>query len=168
MSPQLRNEIVNVVNDSLNKYVGFYIERQDIFFGRKLKHGEFGSIKLLRLARKDAGKWNRPVHEVWKIKGKVSFLKSPIIHNSHEDIHSFVKNINWYSTLHAQANYDEGKRSSIFAVVFFPILKFFNNLFCKLGILDGELGFFMSLMMSFHSFLAWSKLWLLQRRKTVS
>ena len=167
VTPQLRNEIVSVVNDSLNQYIGFYIKREDIFLGKKIKHGEFGSIKLLRLAKKNAGRWKRAVHEFWKVKGKTFSLKSAIIHYSHEDIHSFVKDIDWYSTLHAQANYNEGKRSNIFLVILFPILKFFRNFFCKLGILDGEIGFFLSLMMSFHSFLAWSKLWLLQRRKTV-
>ena len=168
VTPQLRNEIVSVVNDSLNQYVGYYIKRQDIFLGKKLKYGEFGNIKLLRLAKKNTGKWMRAVHEVWDIKDKTSSLKNPIIHHSHEDLRSFIKDIDWYSTLHARANYNKGKHSNIFIIVFFPILKFLNNSFCKLGILDGEFGFFAGLMMSFHSFLAWSKLWLLQRRKTVS
>ena len=63
VSKELRSEIVNLINDPLNYAMGFYLKRRDYFFGRELKHGETGNLKLLRLARRKAGKWKRAVHE---------------------------------------------------------------------------------------------------------
>ena len=57
---------------------GFYLKRQDFWAGKCLKYGETGNIKLLRLGKKSAGKWERPIHEVWKIKGKIGTLKNPL------------------------------------------------------------------------------------------
>lgn len=142
---------------------GFYFKRQDIWQGKEIKHGETGNIKLLRLARKEAGKWIRPVHEVWDIKGKTGILKNPILHYPHPTLREFISEINLYSTLHAGTNLEEGKKPSLWKIIFWPRGKFVYNWIFKLGFLDGTAGFIIALMMSFHSFLAWSKAWKLQK-----
>src|SRR5581483_5472559 len=59
----LKNEILkNIKDQSIN---GFYIKRRDYFLGKAMKYGETGNIKLLRLARKNSGKWARKIHEYW-------------------------------------------------------------------------------------------------------
>ena len=104
ISPVLRQEINQAVSNSTN---GYYVTRRDFLFGKELKHGEFsragwfGNAKILRLGRKNAGKWKRSVHEYWDIKGKVGTLKNPLFHYPHPDLRSFIKNINYFSTLHA-------------------------------------------------------------------
>ena len=74
VSPALAKEIREIAaprqlagtrNDNT---VGYFIKRRDIMWGRELRHGEQGRMKLLRLAKRDTGKWIRPVHEVWDIK----------------------------------------------------------------------------------------------------
>lgn len=144
---------------------GFYIQRHDVVWNKKLKHGEAGNIKLLRLAKRGSGKWKRRVHETWDIKGPFKTLKNPLLHYPHQTISEFLGDINNYSTLHAQENMKEGKRSSILKIMFYPKLKFLQNWILKGGFFDSGPGFVAALMMSFHSFLAWSKLWLLQRGK---
>lgn len=147
-------------------YDGFYLNRQDVWNGKILKHGEFskygwfGNAKLLRLGRKKAGKWVRPVHELWNIKGEVGILKNPIIHFSHQDLREFINKINYFSDLHATALKKEGKKSSIMKIIVWPVGKFVYNYIFRLGFLDGLEGFVISIYMSMHSFLAWSKAWL--------
>jgi hypothetical protein len=114
-----------------------------------------GEDKIIRLGRKNAGKWQRAVHEIWNIKGKVGTLKNPIIHNTAKDLHEYITKIDYYSTLHARENLESGKRSNIFKIVFFPIFKFIQSM--TIG-----RGFVMSMLQSFHSFLSWSKAWKLQ------
>lgn len=140
--------------------VGFYIKRTDFMWGRQLKYGETGDIKLLRLAKKDAGKWKRKVHEYWDIKGQVGELKNPLIHHPHQDLKTFIEHINTFSSLHAKENLKEQKRGGLVKIVFWPKLKFLQNYILKLGFLDGTHGFVVAMLMSFHSFLAWSKQWL--------
>ena len=165
VSPELASEINQVVNKPEIKRDGYFLKRQDILWGKKLKHGEFGTISLLRLAKKNVGKWKRTVHEYWDVKGKIGKLDNPILHFPHQTLREFTSDINWHSTLHASANHKEGKDSNIFKIIFFPKLKFINNWIIKGGFLDGIEGFVAALMMSFHSFLAWSKQWIKQQEK---
>ena len=163
VNKDLAKEIKKVVKEG--DFDGFYVKRRDIFLGRELKRGETASVKLLRLGRGKKGKWIRKVHETWDMSGKIGVLKESLDHNSHPTLDGFVKELNWMSTLHAQENQREEKYSMITKTVSLPIAKFFNNFFIKLGIFDGTHGFVFAVCMSFHSFLAWSKLWLIQKRK---
>lgn len=160
----LRKEILSKISDKNNTYMGFFIRRRDVFFGKKLKHGESGNMKLLRLARKDAGIWERCVHEDWRVEGKVGILKNMLFHYPHPTMNDFIDNINKFSSLHALANAKEGKRSNILKIIFFPFFKFIQNFILRLGIIDGPQGLIVAVMMSLHSYLSWSKLWLLQRK----
>lgn len=164
ITQKLAEEIISAVKNE--KVEGYYLKRRDIFMQRALFYGESGDTKLLRLAIKDSGKWKRKVHEYWDVKGSIGELKNQIIHNSHIDLQGFVKKLNYYSALHARANLKEDKRSSMAKIIIFPSMKFFLNYVLKLGFLDGLHGFVFAVFMSLHSFLSWSKLWLLQQRKT--
>lgn len=163
VTPGLTTEIKNVVADAEN--MGFYIKRRDFMWGRELKHGEVGNAEFIRLAKKGAGFWKRRVHEFWEIKGEVGRLENPLRHYPHQTIKEFVEHIEYFSTLHAQARHKEGEKSSLFKIIFWPKAKFFQNWIFKLGFLDGTAGVVVALLMSFHSYLAWSKLWLLQKHK---
>jgi len=157
VSPKLAKEIQKKVQQKEIK--GFYLKRSDFLFGRQLKYGENGKIKLLRLAQRNAGTWQRQIHETWKIKGKTGSLNEPLIHHPHPTVAEFLDHLNFHSSLHAIENTKEGKNPSILKVIFYPFAKFLNNYFLKKGFLDGDAGFLAALFMSWHSFLAWSKAW---------
>ena len=155
----LRNEIIQVTCDPLNLKKGFFIKRKDYLYSKKLNHGEWGNKKILRLIKNGSGKWVRDVHEVLKVDGKVGTLKSELNHYPHKTLNEFIKSVNLFSTIHASSNKKEEKRTNVFKIVFYPFFKFIYNWIIRGGFKDKDYGFIMSLMMSFHSFLAWSKLW---------
>ena len=165
VTSNLKNEIIQIINSPFNQSLGLYLKRQDHLWGKKMHYGENGSKFLLRLAKKDSGIWKRDVHEVWKIDGKTSKLKSALFHYPHNNLNDMVKNINYFSSIHAQSNMKEGKRSSLAKILIWPAGKLFMILIVRRGCLDGVRGFVMAFMMSLHSFLAWSKLWLLRKKK---
>lgn len=164
VATSLREEVIKLLSYKVTRYSGFYLKRRDFMWGRELKHGETGNVRLLRLAKKDSGRWGRAIHETWEVKGRVGELKNSLLHYPHQTLKEFIADIDWMSTLHAQENKKEGKRSNLFKIIFFPKLKFFDSWIFKRGFLDGTPGFLVAVMMSLHSFLAWSKLWLAQRR----
>ena len=132
-------------------YNGFYIKRKIIFLGRVV-----GEDKVLRLAKKNSGRWVRKVHETWQVKGRVGTLNGYIIHNTADNLHDYIDKINSYSSIHAVENSREGKHPSLLKIILFPKLKFTQN------ILAGR-GFTFSMLQSFHSFLGWVKQWELQK-----
>lgn len=163
ISKRLQNEIIQKISNPLIANVGYFLKRVDIFWGKEIRHGETGSVRLLRLAKKKAGSWERKVHEIWRVKGEVGGLNNPLFHYPHKNVKEFLSDVNYFSTLHARANMEEGKKSNIFKIIFWPSAKFLQNYFIKGGFLDGMPGFIYALIMSFHSFLAWGKLWKLQK-----
>lgn len=161
VSPQLAQEIKKKIKKTDRN--GFYLKRKDYFGNRWLKHGETARVKLLRLAKKNSGQWKRPVHEVWQVKGKIGELRNPILHYPRPTISQFLKQINFYSSLHARALHQEGVKPNFCRIIVNPIGKFFQNYCWRLGWLDGAPGLIVALMMSLHSFLAQAKLFLKKR-----
>jgi hypothetical protein len=160
---ELEKEIESAIQS--NDFDAYYLPRLDTFLGRELTHGEPGHTRLIRLARKDFGQWERPVHEVWVGKGRVGELQNPLLHHSHDSISSFLDKINRYSDLEAQYRYSQGIKSSLFKIAVYPLAKFKWNYLIRLGFLDGVPGNIMAIMMSFHSYLTWTKLYLLWHKK---
>lgn len=163
VSAALAYEISNAIMFS-SKFNGFYIRRRDIIWGRELKYGEFGNLKLLRLGKKGAGEWEGKVHEVWKIKGKLGGLNNFLLHYPHENIKEFLKEVNFYTSLRADELYKRGDKANILSILMYPLCKFLLNFFLRRGFLDGIPGLIVAITMSFHSFLVRSKLWLLGAR----
>jgi len=149
---KISNELKQEISD-LNPidYKGFIIKRKIVFLG-----SEIGEDRVLRLARRNSGKWVRKVHEIWRIKGKVGTLKNCIVHDTASNLFDYIEKMNRYSSIHAAENLKEGKRSNIFKMIFYPKLKFIQNILLGRGIV-------FSIMQSFHSFLGWTKQWELQK-----
>lgn len=162
LTKELEGEIEHAI--SSGHYDAYYLKRQDTFLGRVLKHGETGHAAFVRLARVGWGVWERPVHEVWHGKSPVGFLVNPILHHPHQSLASFLYKIDLYSTIESSYRYSQGKRAKLRHLFFYPIGKFIYNYLFRLGILDGVPGLIHALFMSFHSYLTWSKLYLLCKR----
>jgi glycosyltransferase involved in cell wall biosynthesis len=158
VSEELAKEIQEAIKIDC---AGFYIKRQDWLFGKKLRHGETGRVRLMRLAKKNAGKWERTVHEVWRVAGTTGELSHPLDHFPHQDVAQFISDINHYSTLNARFLYSKNVHAAWWHIIVYPKAKFFMDYVWYLGFLDGTAGAVVALAMSFHSFLTRAKLYLL-------
>lgn len=163
VSKKLSDEILSAIKK--NHFNGFFIQRADYLWGRKLLHGETGNIQLLRLGRKGSGEWIGKVHEVWEIEGQVGTLKNEMSHYPHQTVEKFLKELNSYTDIRARELFEKGEKTNIFFIIFYTKGKFFLNYIIKLGFLDGVPGLLHAMLMSFHSFLVRSKLWLLYEKK---
>lgn len=159
----LRDEILLKIQTE-NKFAGYYIPRVDFWLGRNLKNGENNAL-IVRLAKRGKGRWHLAVHETWRINGKIGKLKERLIHYSNPSLREFIYKINNYGLAHAKENRRLGKSAIFVKVLLMPFAKFVMDFFLKLGIKDGVHGFIVACIMSFHSFLGWSHLWLISRKK---
>ncbi|MDP3987955.1 MAG: glycosyltransferase family 2 protein [Candidatus Levybacteria bacterium] len=162
---KLALEISNIQYKTADKYKGFYIKRIDQIWGKELKYGETANIKLLRLAKKNAGSWEGKVHEEWKVNGEAGQLENPISHYPHKNISDFLKEINFYTDLRSKELYDNGIRVNWVSIIIYPLAKFLCNYFIRKGFLDGTEGFLSAAFMSLHSFLVRGKLWMLWQKR---
>lgn len=156
ISDELKEEIVNITHRS-NSADGYAIRRIDRFLGRQLSHGETGDMWLVRLGKTKAGLWQRAVHEVWRIE-KTQRLGAPLYHESHKSVGDIKDSVERYARIDGDYRCEQGERWNLFEMVSYPVGKFILNYFLKLGILDGRAGFWMAVMMSYHS-------WLVRKRQ---
>jgi glycosyltransferase involved in cell wall biosynthesis len=165
VSDALAYEMQNAIglkDQNLNDFDGFYIKRVDFIWGKQLKYGETGNIKLLRLAKKNCGPWEGKAHERWCINGETTDLVNPIFHSPHKSLDEFLGEINFYTDIKAKELKDKNLKSYFWSIILFPSGKFLINYFLKRGFLDGMAGLIFATIMSFHSFLVRGKLWILQ------
>lgn len=165
VSVQLKKEILQqVLREDVQ---GFYITRRDYFLNHQMRSSEFGSQKLLRLARVDVKTtlWTRSVHEVWPVEGKTDVLMSHLFHYSHSSMDQVITQISFHAQLHGAERGREIGEISVLRVVFYPVGKFLQNFILRSGYRDSTYGFVAIVFMSFHSFLSWSSIWINQQSK---
>ncbi len=146
---ELANEILEKVKDG--EMSGYSVNRQDVVYHQILRHGETGDIKILRLGRKTVGEFVRPVHEFWKIKGRVGELSNPLYHVKDHFVSEFIGRMDRYGQIDSQTLSEEGKPFSYVRLLLNPVGKFSLNYFLKKGFLDGYAGLFLAYLMSVQS-----------------
>ena len=149
ISEKLATEIKKAISSA--QYSAYSLKRLDRYFGQILKHGETGTTKIIRLAKKNAGRFTRPVHEVWQVAGPVGELVNPLFHDRPELVTPFIDRIALYGPLDARELAKEDKPFSISRLLANPLAKFIFNYKIKLGFLDGYLGLFQAYLMSVQS-----------------
>lgn len=167
ISKELSKEIVKLLNSYIVKEDAFYIKRRDFFWRKELRFGETRRVRnygLIRLVKKNSGKWIGNVHEVFFTSKKTSMLNGYLDHYPHPTLKEFIHKVNIYSTLRAKDLLNKGKKTNTFEIIVWPIGKFIFNYFFNLGFLDGPAGFTYAFIMSFHSYLVRAKLFQFQQQ----
>ncbi len=163
ITKELEDEIHATISNP--EYSSYFIKRQDEFWGKPIQYGEVLHARtkgIIRLVKKGSGTWRGRVHERFEPNKKSGLLKNTLLHIPHESIARFLEKINYYSTLRADELFITGKRTNAFEIIAYPVGKFMYSFVFLRGWKDGVRGFVYSFMMSFHSFLVRSKLYLLQ------
>lgn len=146
------------------EYYNYAFKRHDVFINHELNHGETAHQYFLRFFNKKHGCFAGAVHEIWQTPEEIKCEKIHIHHYPHQSLKSFIQKINFYSDIRAQELFDQNQKGNLFQIIFYPLAKFIQGYFFRLGFLDGTPGIIIALGMSFHSFLVRSKLWHLSHR----
>jgi len=133
----------------------FLIKREDFFHKQKINWGETKNVFLARLARTKKISFKRAVHEEVVLDGKSQKTDIKIKHFAHQSVSEFFSSISNYAEIEAdyrvKNNWHYSKFKIILEAVLFPIAKFIDNYFLKLGTLDGFAGLVYAALMSCHS-----------------
>ena len=149
---ELAREIREAPDES--KISGYLIRRHDLVFHQPLLHGETGKTKILRLGRRTAGEFARPVHERWTISGRVGELRSPLYHIKDDFVSQFISRMDRYAGIDSKILTLEGKPFSWFRLLVYPPAKFKLNYLFRAGFLDGSAGLFLAYLLSVQSLTA--------------
>lgn len=151
ITPESWSEIKKILSDEA--VAGAWVKRQDYYFGKLMRWGEVGQVALLRLVRRSAVKFSRPVHEVAEVQGATIHTHITLHHFSHSSCTEFLSKVSLYAQLEAKYRSDQGQRFSWSQLVVYPLAKWWLNGLFRLGFLDGWRGMTYVVCMTIHSLL---------------
>ena len=124
------------------RYHAWRMARRNRFLGRWLAHGEGYPDWTLRLFHRAHAGWsNDEVHEAVLTTTEVGRLDGDLMHDSAEDVATYMAKQNRYTSLHAHALFKQGVRASYWRLMSSPLARFVKFYFLRLGFLDGGPGF---------------------------
>jgi glycosyltransferase involved in cell wall biosynthesis len=124
------------------RYHAYRMARRNRFLGRWLKHGEGYPDWTVRLFHRAHASWsNDEVHEAVLTTAEVGRLEGDLLHDSAEDVATYMSKQNRYTTLHAEALFNQGVRASYWRLIASPLVRFVKFYVLRLGFLDGGPGF---------------------------
>ena len=140
VSEQLARSVREAVANP--RYRAWRMARRNRFLGRWLGHGEGYPDWSVRLFHRAHASWsNDEVHEAVLTTVEVGRLEGDLLHDSAEDVATYMTKQNRYTTLHAEALFKQGVRASYWRLLASPLARFVKFYFLRLGFLDGGPGF---------------------------
>ena len=137
---------------------GYWIFRNNYLMGKRVKYSGWGRDSVLRLFRKDLGRYDeKRVHAEIKIKN-TDTLKARLDHNSISSITAWVNKINRYSSWKAEDKHEKQVCAPVFHILFRPPIRFIKDFIFRLGFVDGWRGFLIASMSSFAELIMAAKL----------
>lgn len=165
VSPELREEIERLLESS-PRAVGYRIPRKNFFLGRWIQHGGWSPDYVLRLFRRDAGRFTeRKVHESVTVYGEIGTLQSPLEHYTYRSMPDYFQRMDRYSTLAAEEMFEAGKRADLLDLLLRPCATFLKMFLLRQGFRDGMDGLLLSRLYSLYTFTKYAKLYKMGQNK---
>lgn len=138
---------------------GYSLPRKNYFQGRWIRHMGWWPDRVIRLFKKGRGRMSDDVvHESVIVDGPVKKLDYPIEHMTESSLSKILLKIDQYSTLGAEQEFRHGRKCSIWEAAIRAELAFFQNYIIRLGFLDGQQGFTLSMTDAINKFSKYAKL----------
>lgn len=166
IKPELANEIVMELSRGPS-FDGYWIYREDHFMGHRLRFGDAKSDHVLRLFKRDRGRYAGPSDhgEVQISSGSVGKLKEKMSHFSAWDYDQLYEKIHRYTCLQSEQWSAQRKDTSAFKLLVRPMWRFFREYILQLSFLDGKAGIQTAWIAAFYSFNKQARLWTINHGK---
>jgi len=156
---ELAEEIRREISNGAGGFDGFVVYRRTYYLGRWIRYGGWYPDCEIRLYRRNKGKWEGGLHAKIAVEGKVGSLKNQYLHYTYRDLSDQIQTIDKYSGIAAMDLLSEGKRFSLFKLLFHPPFRFLKEYVLKSGFRDGIPGLIIIVATMFYVFIKHAKLW---------
>jgi len=159
VSPELRHEILAVLQRNHPDVDGYYIPRLVYYLGRWWWRGWYPGHRL-RLFRKAKVRWGGvDPHEKVLLHGQADRLHGDLYHYTYDDIHDHLRALNGLTEIASRELALRGKRARLSDLLLRPFWRFVRFYVLNGGFREGVPGFFVAVTTAFYVFLKYAKLW---------
>jgi glycosyltransferase involved in cell wall biosynthesis len=159
----LQNEIQEMLRegsmDSMDS-MAYRIPRINYYMDKRIKYSGWQNDRVIRLFHRDKCRYeDKRVHAKIETSGRIGRLSSPIHHNTYRNFNDVLKKVHQYSTWKAIDKVEKGKKASAASLLYLPLHAFIKTYFLRGGILDGRVGYILSVIAAGSAFLRQVKIW---------
>jgi len=141
---------------------GFTMNRLTNYCGHWIHHCGWYPDTKLRLWDSRKGSWGGTnPHDKFELhdeNSKIIHLKGDILHYSYYSLSDHYKQVEYFTTILAKAQYEKGKKAPLITLILSPVVKFIKDFFIKKGFLDGRIGFRICRISAFATYTKYKKL----------
>ena len=159
-TPALGKEIQFQISSLQLLFVGYWIPRRNIIFGKEIRHTGWSPDYQPRVLKKGSAHFDpaREVHELILWEGAVGYLREPLIHFNYETLAQFRAKQVKYTRSEAQIWFVEGRRARWRGAIGQPLREFFRRYISLQGWRDGAHGLLLSGLMAYYALVRWQML----------
>lgn len=139
-TPELAAEIRRLTSDPTQPHAGYRVPIHSVILGRPFRFSGTQHDRPLRLFRRDAGRWVGAVHETVDLRGTAGRLTNALQHRTIPDMQTFLKKMNYYTTLEAIRFERDGRPFRAADLAVRPAWTFVKLYVGKQGFRDGLEG----------------------------
>lgn len=141
----------------------YEIKRINVAFGQRMYYGGHRPDYSQRFYPRLAVRWVGRIHEHVESELPVRQMGGSLLHYTYTDWTRYFQKFNNYTTLMAEKQYAEGKRTSFLKILLDPPFAFFRFYILQRGFLDGRLGFILGMFHGFYTMVKYVKLYYLDK-----
>lgn len=159
--PKTTAAAIAQILSSDNSAVGYWLPRQNIIFGKWIKHGLWWPDKQLRLFMRGRGQFPcKHVHEYLAVDGQTAELDTPLIHYNYESISQFIYKMDYLYTPSEVAKLSTSSyQLAWYDAIRFPVSDFLKIYLAQEGYRDGLHGLVLAMLQAWYAFIVFAKLW---------
>lgn len=159
VSPELRDEMQEVLQRFGSRYVAYSVPRLVYYLGRWWWRGGWYPDYDVRLFQRVHASWGGlDPHEQILVRGKVRRLKHPLYHFTYRDVTDHWNRINHFTSVASKELKEQGRPWRRADNILHPGFRFFRSFIWKKGFLEGFPGFFVAVTAAVYVFLKYAKL----------
>lgn len=162
---ELAVEIQKAIQKPSPNVQAYTVARMSCFGGRWIKHSGWWPDTLVRLFKRDQGRFKEvSVHESVIVEGSTQALTGHLLHYPYDSLEMLIDKTNHYSSAAALQLHERGKKISIGGIIVKSLWTFIRIYLIRRGFLDGRQGFILAAVAASGSFFRYSKLWFLNQK----
>jgi glycosyltransferase involved in cell wall biosynthesis len=166
LSPELQKSILRLKQTGKQNVVG-KVNRLNNYCGKWIRHGRWYPDWKIRIFNRTNAQWTGILHEriEYPSDTEIYILTGNLLHYSYYTVEEHLRQANLFTTLAAMEDFEKRKTVSFVAIYLKTGWTMIRDYLFKLGFLDGYYGYIICKINAFSSFLKYSKLYELNRKK---
>ena len=166
-TPELATEVRRVVRyEGEAARAGWWVPRQNIMIGHRMRGGGWYPDPQLRLLRRGRARYSpeRPVHETVILDGAAGTLENVLIHYNYDSVAQFRHKMLRYTDLECQILHERGARVHPWTYASMPVREFWRRFVSLAGYKDHVYGVLFCGLMAWYTLITY---WKLRKRQAL-